>query len=243
MSMIRLKVVVTALALLLGTSVGVWAYQASGPQEEGPSQNGASAEGDPTARAQDIELPGRLAAKSAEGPPEKARSRDARDGREPKSDAIDAALDKPIPIQFPNETALDDVLRFIKEATKGPDLPNGIPIYVDPFGLQEAEQTMKSPIQLDLEGVALRTTLTLLLKQLGLVYEIKDGELMIITYGQDFTDLTPLEEMWRKAEQGELSLEQMQTLIEQMRALVELRKLQLELEKTGYPAGVVDGFQ
>src|SRR4029077_9527700 len=47
-------------------------------------------------------------------------------------------------------------------------------------GLQEAEKTMQSPVTLDLEGVPLKNTLRLMLKQLGLTYTVKDG-LMTIT--------------------------------------------------------------
>ncbi|MBV8234029.1 MAG: hypothetical protein JO329_28960, partial [Planctomycetaceae bacterium] len=61
---------------------------------------------------------------------------------------------------------------------QGPN-DTGIPIYVDPVGLQEAEKTMTSPVTLDLEGVPLKTTLRLLLKQLGLTYTVKDGLLTI----------------------------------------------------------------
>ena len=70
------------------------------------------------------------------------------------------------------------MLKYIKSATQGPN-DNGIPIYVDPVGLNEAEKTMTSPVTLDLEGVPLKTTLRLLLKQLGLIYSVKDGLLMI----------------------------------------------------------------
>ena len=38
---------------------------------------------------------------------------------------------------------------------------------------------MTSPVSLDLEGVPLKTTLRLMLKQLGLTYTVKDGFLMI----------------------------------------------------------------
>src|SRR5258707_4795193 len=38
---------------------------------------------------------------------------------------------------------------------------------------------MTSPVTLDLEGVPLKTTLRLLLKQLGLTYTVKDGLLTI----------------------------------------------------------------
>ena len=99
--------------------------------------------------------------------------------RDPKTKSIIAKLDEPISMSFGNETPLEDVLKYIKSATQGPN-DNGIPIYVDPVGLQEAEKTMTSPITLDLEGVPLKTTLRLMLKQLGLTYTVKDG-LMTIT--------------------------------------------------------------
>jgi hypothetical protein len=98
--------------------------------------------------------------------------------RDKKTQAIVAKLDEPISMNFANETPLEDVLKYIKSATQGPN-DSGIPIYVDPVGLQEAEKTLTSPITLDLEGVPLKTTLRLLLKQLGLTYTVKDGLLTI----------------------------------------------------------------
>jgi hypothetical protein len=73
---------------------------------------------------------------------------------------------------------LEDVLKYIKSATQGPN-DIGIPIYVDPVGLADAEKTLTSPITIDLEGVPLKTTLRLILKQLGLAYCVKDGLLYI----------------------------------------------------------------
>jgi hypothetical protein len=89
-------------------------------------------------------------------------------------------LGQPIPIQFPDETPLEDVLKYIKAATQGAD-NNGIPIYVDPAGLQEAEKTMQSPVTLDLDGLPLATTLSLLLKQIGLTYYVQKDGLLVIT--------------------------------------------------------------
>ncbi len=82
-------------------------------------------------------------------------------------------------MSFATETPLDDVLKYIKQATTTPTF-SGIPIYVDPIGLQEAERSLNSTVQIDLEGVPLKTTLRLILKQLGLAYTVKDG-FMIIT--------------------------------------------------------------
>jgi tetratricopeptide (TPR) repeat protein len=98
--------------------------------------------------------------------------------RDPKTRQILEKLDEPISMTFQNETPLDDVLKYIKQATTTPTF-SGIPIYVDPLGLQEAERSLNSTVQIDLEGVPLKTTLKLILKQLGLAYTVKDGFLMI----------------------------------------------------------------
>jgi hypothetical protein len=101
------------------------------------------------------------------------------------------ALRRPIPMRFATETPLDDVLKYIKQATTTPDYP-GIPIYVDPIGLQEAERSLNSTVQIDLEGVPLKETLRLCLKQLGLAYEVKYGRLRIFNVDEypepDFED-------------------------------------------------------
>jgi hypothetical protein len=96
----------------------------------------------------------------------------------PRTKAILAKLDEPIAMSFANETPLDDVLKYIKQATTTPTFP-GIPIVVDALGLQEVKKTLESTVSIDLEGVSLKTTLHLLLEQLGLVYTIKDGLVVI----------------------------------------------------------------
>jgi len=88
------------------------------------------------------------------------------------------ALDEPVSMHFRDETPLEDVLKHIEAAITGPD-GKVIPIYLDPIGLQEAERTPQSVVSLDLEGVPLKSTLHLCLKQLGLAYCIRDGVLVI----------------------------------------------------------------
>jgi len=97
---------------------------------------------------------------------------------DPKNKAILDKLEQPIPMRFVEETPLEDVLKYIKTATQGPD-KKAIPIYVDPVGLREAGMTIESPVIMDVEGVALKTTLKLLLKQVSLGYCVKDGLLTI----------------------------------------------------------------
>ncbi len=96
-----------------------------------------------------------------------------------KSQRILDKLEAPFSMPFPNETPLEDVVHYIKTATVDPNFPQGIPIYVDPVGLQEAEKTLASPIQLNLDGVPLRVSLQLLLRQLDLTYRVRDGLLTI----------------------------------------------------------------
>lgn len=129
-------------------------------------------------------------------------------------------LEQTIPIQFPDETPLEDALRYIQAATQEAD-GKAIPIYLDPDALMEAEKTPQSPIKLDLEGVPLKITLRLLLEQLGLVYEIKEGMMVITTPGFGNT----IEKRVKKAQRGDLSLDEMQTLLEELKAIKEIEKL------------------
>ena len=95
-----------------------------------------------------------------------------------KNARIRRMLKRPVPMQF-EEKSLDDLLKYVKLATKESD-GKAIPIFVDPIGLQEAEKTMNSMINpIDLEGIELQTTLGLCLKQLGLAFVVKDGLLEI----------------------------------------------------------------
>ncbi len=88
------------------------------------------------------------------------------------------ALERPVPMRFP-DTTLNDVLKFIEDATRGPDGSN-IPIYVSPITLAEVEKNRFSKVSIDLERVPLKTGLRLCLKQLELKYDVRDGVLLIV---------------------------------------------------------------
>ncbi len=96
-----------------------------------------------------------------------------------QSQRIVAELGKSVNMSFPTDTPLDDVLKYIRATTKGPAFPDGLPIYVDPIGLQEAERSLNSTVVMDVGQVPLRTSLKLILKQIGLTYRVKDGLLTI----------------------------------------------------------------
>jgi hypothetical protein len=115
------------------------------------------------------------------GPPREAEGYQP-GGVDARSRAIIAKLDAPVSMPFENETPLEDVVKYVRQATTSPN-DNGIPIYVDPIGLAEGDQTLLSPITIALEGVPLRTSLRLALRQLGLAYAVEDGVLIISTPG------------------------------------------------------------
>jgi hypothetical protein len=105
------------------------------------------------------------------------------EARDERSQQIAAELAKSIDLHFAKETPLADVLNYVRSSTASRAFPEGIPIYVDPIGLQEAEKTSASPVVMNLSGVPLRTSLKLLLAQLGLSYEVRDGLLKITSAG------------------------------------------------------------
>jgi hypothetical protein len=122
-----------------------------------------------------------------------------------RSQKIAAELGKPFPMTFPNETPLEDVIKYVREATKGATLPDGIPIYVDPLGLQEADKTTTSPVAINVKDVPLRISLRLMLRQIGLGYMVKDGLLQITSLESIDTAEHEGEEQERLAMGGGLS--------------------------------------
>ena len=145
-------------------------------------------------------------------------------GKDPRSLKILEKLEEPISMSFAVETPLDDVLKYIRQATTTQTYP-GIPIYVDPVGLQEAERSLNSTVQLDLEGIPLRRTLQLLLTQLGLAYFVEDGILVITsdeTENQQLPpsmmELPPILVRADKAMRGDLAKAEMVELIELLKA-------------------------
>jgi hypothetical protein len=97
----------------------------------------------------------------------------------PATRALLARLEEPVKMPFPHEIPLGDALEHIKRATARPPGGRGIEILVVPDGLNEAKRSLNSTIQVDLEGVPLKTTLRLLLDQLGMACAVKEGRLII----------------------------------------------------------------
>ena len=96
----------------------------------------------------------------------------------PKTMAVLAKLNEPIRMSFANGKPLEVVLKHIKTATTSATYA-GIPIVVDAAGLEEVHRSTHSTVLIDLNHVPLKTTLRLTLKQLGLTYTVRDGQLVI----------------------------------------------------------------
>jgi RNA polymerase sigma factor (sigma-70 family) len=97
--------------------------------------------------------------------------------KNPKNEALLKVLDEPLTMSFARPTSLEEVLRYIKSsAAQG---HGRLPIYVDPKGLKDIDAALDSKVTMDLEGVPLKTSLRLMLKQLGLAYCVRDGVLII----------------------------------------------------------------
>ncbi len=87
-------------------------------------------------------------------------------------------LERPISMTFTQKTPLEDVLKYAGAAVQDPG-ETVLPIYMDPVGLVESDETPQSLVVIDLEGVPLKISLGLVLDQLGLTYYINEGVLTI----------------------------------------------------------------
>jgi RNA polymerase sigma factor (sigma-70 family) len=95
-----------------------------------------------------------------------------------KTQLVLQKLEEPIDARFPNGTNLSQVLKHIKQATTDATY-HGIPMYVNPTGLQEAKQSMQMPVTINLTHQPVRVVLKQVLGGSGLSYIVQDGFLMV----------------------------------------------------------------
>ncbi len=138
-------------------------------------------------------------------------------------------------MSFVEDTPLEDVLKYIKQATTSMTYA-GIQIYVDPIGLQEAEKSMTSTVRnMDLEGIPLRRTLQMLLIQLDLMYFVEDGILYVTSaksedpwrrFGPAIAEPPPILQRTEKAKRGELGLSETKEVLELLKTRAQIAKLE-----------------
>ncbi len=160
---------------------------------------------------------------------------------EQRNRAILTLLDEHLTMSFPQETPFEDVLKYVKSNTQNQELglPAGIPIYIDPASLLDSEKNFQSPVTLDLEGIPLRRTLHLVLHQLGLTYFVADGLLVITSADSDDptlfnkgpTEPSPLAQMRRKAERGEMSDAERKEFLQMLQDLKQIHTAIREIEE------------
>ena len=97
---------------------------------------------------------------------------------EEKTARIRQKLDMVINFDAADGATLETLLKGIKKLTTDATFP-GIPIYVDPFGLSEANKTMSTKVGQDFKQQTIRSVLYFALRPLGLSYDVRDGFLMI----------------------------------------------------------------
>lgn len=138
------------------------------------------------------------------------------------------ALQKKVAVPFAAETSLEDFLKFIKTSTSDKENSEGVTLYVDPVGLNEAEKTMSSPITLNLGAVRLETALQLALSQLDLTFWVHPDGIVYIT--------TKTSQDWTANDPNALILDRLEALQKQV------AKLQSALDRDApvAPRGAVD---
>jgi RNA polymerase sigma factor (sigma-70 family) len=121
---------------------------------------------DPNAKPADLQAPSGAAAKSAMAPRPDATAR------------IRQKLDMIVDADFPKVASLETLLKTIKKITAD-ETYSGIPIFVDPAGIRDAKVAMASEV-VDIPGQQpIRIVLSDSLRSLGLMYDVRDGFLMI----------------------------------------------------------------
>jgi hypothetical protein len=89
-------------------------------------------------------------------------------------------------LHFPEETPLRDVIKAIHRGTigKGPG-GRGLTIHLDPGGFRAADKSFDAPVTIELEGVPVGTSLGLILRRLGLRFQVRDDGVLSITSRED----------------------------------------------------------
>ena len=99
--------------------------------------------------------------------------------KNPKNEALIKGLDEPLAMSFAKPTPLEDVLKYIKASTAKPEGKPPCRSTSIPRVSRMPMRSLNSKVVIDLEGVPLKTSLRLMLKQLGLAYCVRDGVVII----------------------------------------------------------------
>jgi hypothetical protein len=89
-----------------------------------------------------------------------------------------------------HEVTLSELVAILRTVTRSAELPNGIPIYVESVGLQEAEKTLSSTAFLCIKatGVTIRSILEQFVEQLDMECYVSDGMVVITHRAPEIVD-------------------------------------------------------
>jgi hypothetical protein len=105
----------------------------------------------------------------------RAQEREATGPRERGAISVQDALERPFPFPFAAPTSLADVCQHLRQALRAP-------VVLDLAALERQELKPEDEVQLQLEGVRLKTGLKLLLDQVGLTFHVvPEDNLLILT--------------------------------------------------------------
>lgn len=97
-----------------------------------------------------------------------------------KNRPVHGQLDRSIPLRHPNGITLAALVAAVESATRCPEFPKGLPIFVDRQGMAAVGTTLAASMTIDVNGVPLRRSLSDALRQLKLGYVVRDGIIMIV---------------------------------------------------------------
>ena len=127
----------------------------------------------------------------------------------PASGSLQDALLRPYRFPFGIRTPLRQVCAHLKQTLKAA-------VVLDLAALDRQDVEPEDPVQLDLEGVRLKTGLKLLLEQVGLTYRVvAEDNLMIITDREGSED--PGERVWSELRALHRDLHDLQDSLEELR--------------------------
>jgi hypothetical protein len=146
---------------------------------------------------------------------DRARPGDLRPAFEPELRAgsgaptLQESLLRPYRFPFSRPTSLKDVCAHFKQTLKAP-------VVIDLAALDRQNVEPNDTVQLELEGVRLKTGLKLLLDQLGLTYRIEPEDNLLIVTDREGSE-NPFERIWAELRALHRDLHEVQDSIDELR--------------------------
>jgi hypothetical protein len=128
--------------------------------------------------------------------------------------SVQDALVKPFHLPFGDPTRLDEVCRYLRRTLNAP-------VVLDLAALARRNVRQEDTVQLELQGVRLKTGLKLLLDQVGLTYRVvAEDNLLIVTDNQGADD--PMKRVEAEVHEVHRDLHNVQDALDEVRSVLGL---------------------